>query len=293
METKEKNTEFSGKAIYRPKGKAGEYARWAANLYVGCSNGCSYCYCKKGVMNHAIGQDEPQLKKCFKDEHDAIWTFRKELMRNRDAIIREGGIFFSFTTDPCLMKTWRTHFDCIVFALAAGVPVTILTKCVGWLEEPYTRYLWDNPQFKDRLCVGFTLTGADELEPKAASNDERIEAMEKLHDMGVKTFASIEPIIRTQDAIDIIARTARFCDLYKIGVLTGQKKDYNYLDIQCFIGSLFAQHCLLKYPPQKVYLKESLVEMSGMTIEELHKLAEGNSSLDMLVNANYNIFNQI
>lgn len=44
---------FNGKAIYNPKGKAGEYSEWACNFYTGCSNNCQYCYCKRGVMSHA------------------------------------------------------------------------------------------------------------------------------------------------------------------------------------------------------------------------------------------------
>lgn len=56
---------FKGKAIYNPSGKAGEYSYWACNFYVGCSNGCTYCYCKKGILAGAMGQDKPQLKKCF------------------------------------------------------------------------------------------------------------------------------------------------------------------------------------------------------------------------------------
>jgi DNA repair photolyase len=30
--------------IYEPKGKAGEYAPLALNLYAGCSHGCTYCF---------------------------------------------------------------------------------------------------------------------------------------------------------------------------------------------------------------------------------------------------------
>ena len=30
--------------IYKPKGKALEYSKLAANLYKGCSHGCKYCY---------------------------------------------------------------------------------------------------------------------------------------------------------------------------------------------------------------------------------------------------------
>jgi len=47
--------QFKGKAIYNPSGKAGEYSYWACNFYKGCSNGCTYCYLKKGVLALAFG----------------------------------------------------------------------------------------------------------------------------------------------------------------------------------------------------------------------------------------------
>ena len=62
---------FNGKAIYNPAGKAGEYAKWACNFYVGCSNMCDYCYCKKGILNNVMGMDEPQLKKIL-DERNRL-----------------------------------------------------------------------------------------------------------------------------------------------------------------------------------------------------------------------------
>ena len=73
---------FKGKAIYNPSGKAGEYSYWACNFYIGCSNKCEYCYCKKGVLANSIGQDKPQLKKCFRDEAHALELFKKELKAN-------------------------------------------------------------------------------------------------------------------------------------------------------------------------------------------------------------------
>lgn len=55
---------FKGKAIYRPKGVAGEYSSWTCNSFTGCSNNCDYCYCKRGVMSH-VWTDKPKLKKCY------------------------------------------------------------------------------------------------------------------------------------------------------------------------------------------------------------------------------------
>lgn len=281
--------EFSGKAIYRPKGKAGEYARWAANLYVGCSNGCTYCYCKKGILEHAMGGDRPELKKCFKDEHHAIWTFRYELMKNRSDIIRDGGIFLSFTTDPCLLSTWNIHYDCVLFALAAGVPVTILTKCVGWLDEPYTAALWNCKEFRERLCVGFTLTGMDEMEPNAASNDERIEAMQILSDKGIRTFASIEPVINIQKSLEMIIRTKEICDMYKIGLLTGGQRNYSQNDVRDFILDVLYMSTW-PIPVRKVYLKNSVLDAARLTREELYEQAETYGIADALADSDYDIF---
>ena len=73
---------INGKAIYSPKGKAGEYAEYACNFYVGCSNGCEYCYCKKGILAATMGGNSPTLKKCFKDEYHALEVFEKELKTN-------------------------------------------------------------------------------------------------------------------------------------------------------------------------------------------------------------------
>ena len=95
---------FKGKAIYNPSGKAGEYSQWACNFYVGCSNNCTYCYCKKGILAGAMGQNKPQLKKCFKDETHAIEIFKKEVESNLSEL-QKHGLFFSFTTDPMLPET--------------------------------------------------------------------------------------------------------------------------------------------------------------------------------------------
>ena len=60
METETKETPVKGALIYQPQGAAGEYAKWAINLYHGCYNGCTYCYNRRGVLSHIFG-DKPEL----------------------------------------------------------------------------------------------------------------------------------------------------------------------------------------------------------------------------------------
>lgn len=223
---------FKGKAIYNPSGKAGEYSYWACNFYNGCSNGCTYCYCKKGVLAHVMGGDVPVLKKCFNDENHALKVFEKELLQNKEKL-QKHGLFFSFTTDPMLPETIDLTLDAAGIAIYNSIPVKILTKCTDWVSD----FISDSrPQKHEDIkhnsmyAFGFTLTGHDELEPGASTNQERIEAMAKLHDSGFKTFASIEPIIDLQRSLMMIQGTIQFCDLYKIGLMSGQKITPRYYE---------------------------------------------------------------
>ena len=49
--------------IYKPKGRAGEYADWAANLYLGCSHHCRYCYGARVLKMTQEEFDNPKPKK--------------------------------------------------------------------------------------------------------------------------------------------------------------------------------------------------------------------------------------
>lgn len=222
------------KAIYQPKGKAGEYAKYACNLYVGCSNNCDYCYCKKGVLAHAMGQDKPQLKKCFKDEKDAFVTFRKECDKLKGELRREG-LFFTFTSDPCLPGTYRLFSECIKAAMFMGISCTILTKCTKWTS---TAQWLDLLRTRSTLLkIGFTLTGRDDMEKGADSNASRINAMQKIHGLGIKTWASIEPIVDLDSSLKMISQTKGFCDFYKIGLMSG-KKAYAPSEVLAFCENL-------------------------------------------------------
>nr|DAM65128.1 MAG TPA: hypothetical protein [Caudoviricetes sp.] len=62
METETKETPcIKGALIYQPQGAAGEYAKWAINLYHGCSNGCALiAIIAEGYCSHTFG-DKPEL----------------------------------------------------------------------------------------------------------------------------------------------------------------------------------------------------------------------------------------
>lgn len=249
------------KAIYQPSGKAREYSRWACNLYVGCSNDCTYCFNKRRVLGTVMGGPKATLKRCFKDEQEAYEVFLKELEKKKDAIIRDGGLLFSFTTDPFLPETAALTVRCVAEATLRRIPCSILTKCTGWTDISFTNLtmratLW---HCKDYVSIGFTLTGCDELEPGASTNSERIKAMRDLHEDGFKTFASIEPVIDFDKSFDMIRRTADFCDHYKIGLLSGDKHAYDGYEMPYRLDTfIYEVNELLSMKGKTVYWKDSV-----------------------------------
>ena len=273
METETKETPVKVALIYQPQGAAGEYVKWAINLYHGCSNGCTYCYNRRGVLSHVFG-DKPELaapiirqrdkllneylKKNNMTAHDAIKkgvVDHKGLMATLDIISKDlekigidrirqdSGIFFSFTCDPFDVEADMFILQQVVLHLLFDrIPVTILTKNVHWMQTG----LWKSTlrdlttDYKDiarLLTIGFTITGKDELEPNAPSTEKRIEALRKLHDeYKIKTFVSLEPIIDLHSASEVIKKTYKITDEIRIGAQSPIKKNrYNVMEFISFV----------------------------------------------------------
>jgi len=259
---------MSNLAIYQPKGKAGEYAAWACNFHVGCSNGCTYCYLKKGIGSKTLGGNKPTLKKCFKNETHALEVFQKELKANLPEL-QKHGLFFSFTTDPLLPETIELTIKACNICAINNVSVKILTKMADFAEpeirQSHTYICFPyliKEEYKKNIAFGFTLTGCDNLEPHASTNQERIEAMRKLHNAGFKIFASIEPIIDLKASLNVIDKSISFCDLYKIGLMSGQKTNKLFKNslIQ-FITAVCNRSYIWYY---KIYFKDSLLKAAGI-----------------------------
>lgn len=219
---------INGKALYTPKGAAMEYGRIGCNFYTGCPHECEYCYLKRGITGKALGGTDVRLKKCFKDEADAARILRNELDKHLEQCQRYG-IFLSFTTDPMIDETREMTNIAISEATVRDIPVCVLTKCSTFIYDEFNFMAWMdaiNPIYRDRIHFGFTLTGRDDMEPKANTNQDRIMAMRRMHLMDFSTFASIEPVIDWQSAERVVREAMTWCDHFKLGLRSGVKKDY-------------------------------------------------------------------
>lgn len=305
MNTETNETPVKGALIYQPQGAAGEYAKWAINLYHGCSNGCTYCYNHRGVLSHVFG-DKPELaapivkvrdkyinrymkensltahdaisQKVIRDTTDvaALEIVAKDIMRIGEDVIREdGGIFFSFTCDPFDPDTDADMLRIIVFVLLdRQIPVTILTKNVDWLEiDKWKDFLEPDTDYPDDLlrdlAIGFTITGKDKLEPNAPSTEKRIAALRKLHDeYKIKTFVSLEPITSLAAASEVIKKTYQITDEIRIGAQSPIKK--GRYDAMEFIGFVLAIKSLADTLDCRFMVKDSMYKQAE-TFEDAYR----------------------
>lgn len=273
---------YNGRAIYQPSGKAAEYAAWAVNFYNGCSAMCHYCYNRKGITSKVLGGDIPIIKKSLMNDTLALQIFIREVDSNIDEL-RKHGLFFNFVSDPFLRETYVLNLEAIRYCLANGIPVKTLTKQTWWLEHflrQFDEWIDENlhrHDWKHLIAFGFTLTGHDEMEPGAATNEDRIRAIGVLSAEGFKTWASIEPIIDIQSSLTMIEEIRNDIDLIKIGLQSGEKYDKD--ELTAMIAGIFVLADMYDF---KIYLKDSLVKALDIPRE---KLPQG-----YCVTNNYNMF---
>lgn len=253
---------MSSKAIYQPKGKAREYAAWACNFYNGCSGMCDYCYCKKPPLSSTMGQSKPEIKKCFKDEKHALQIFEKELIQNLDDL-KKYGLFFSFSTDPCLKETIQMTYMAMFICKEYDVPVVLLTKQTWWVDDFIKDINSLAPGMK--LAVGFTITNKSEKEPGCATHTERVRALSALHDSWIDTWVSLEPIFSVTDGLLCIKDTISVTDHYKAGILSGSK--WSPKDLRNLIFS--ASHLANENMGASFYWKDSIIQQAEISRDEL------------------------
>lgn len=162
---------------------------YCLNPYTGCQIGCAYCYARL-FMRRYSGHKEAWGE--FVDAKvNAPDILRKQLLR-----AKKGTIWISSVCDPYqpLEAKYKLTRQCLKELAEKQFPVNIQTKSRLVLRDI------DIFQKFEHIEVGFTITTDDEnmakhFESKASPVRERIQALEKLHSHGIKTFAFIGPLL--------------------------------------------------------------------------------------------------
>jgi DNA repair photolyase len=230
--------------IYQPKGKAREYSPLALNIYSGgCDHRCKYCYCSS-------------MQKSFGKTWGDIPIPRNLSLLDCEAEKASRQILLCFVGDPyCIAETkHRKTRQALATLKKHKCSVAILTK-------GGKRCLDDLNTFQDwpdgRVEVGATLTFMNpeksiDLESGAALPAERLDALRCLNQHGIKTFASIEPVIDPAESLAVI-RESLFCvDTYKVGKLNHQESSINWRSFCVDAVNL------IRSAGRKLYVKDDL-----------------------------------
>lgn len=162
---------------------------WVVNPYTGCRFGCKYCYAAfVGRFTHP----NEEWGSYVDVKINAPELLKKEISG------KKGIILFSSVTDPYqgLEAKYQITRKCLQVLVDAGYKdeVGILTK-----SGLVTR---DIDLFKKlkNVHVGMTVTSTGDpisqyLETYATPNQDRLKALKKLHQAGIKTYAFVGPLL--------------------------------------------------------------------------------------------------
>lgn len=239
--------------IYQPKGRALEYSDLACNLYLGCSHGCKYCFapaCMRTSMDN--WHSNPHARK------NIIAEFKKDAAK-LSSTGDQRPILFSFLSDPYQPLEASQHLTRQALEIVDNLKLRckILTKGKPEIITP------DLPLIAHAgVELGVTLSftndnSRQEWEPYAASVEERISIIKKAHELGIKTWVSMEPVIIPGEALDLLQILMPYVDLWKIGKLNHYKqieKDIDWIKFREKAKAILNKHSA------NYYIKKDLEE---------------------------------
>ncbi|MEO0132580.1 MAG: radical SAM protein [candidate division WOR-3 bacterium] len=200
------------KVIYTPTGRAGEYAKWAVNLYTGCSNGCIYCYVPKFARRSIADFRERVVPRS-----QILSGLKKDCEEFRFKG-HTGNVLLCFLCDPYPRMVANVFTRQVLEILSEhGIKFTVLTKNGSEAVRDFDLY-------KDGDEFATTLTFIDDkdtakYEPNADKYSQRVEALRVAKEKGIKTWVSLEPVIKPGVALEIIKETHTIVDEFRIGKL--------------------------------------------------------------------------
>ena len=235
--------------IYEPKGKAREYSPLALNIYLSCTHHCEYCYapsCRRETQEQYFKSPNPRK--------DIAKHLKYELMANvptEQVLLSFIGDVYCETQDD--NKATR---DCLELLCEYKVPVAILTKggkrCLKDLDI--------FKKFGEHIQIGATLTFDNDYysskwESGAALPNERLETLKILHDNGIRTFASFEPVIVPEQSLNLMKKSLDFIDVYKVGKLNNFRGYDEKIDWTDFLQKALD---ILRPANKEIYVKHDL-----------------------------------
>lgn len=202
--------------IYEPKGRAGEYALLAANLYTGCPHGCGYCW-----VPQVLHRDREEFLKT-EPRKDVLKQLEKDAAHHLVACTpRRVLLCFACDPYPPLAKERGITRQAIEILRRHSVPFQVLTKGGMLAARDFDLY---RPYDMFGSTMTFTVPDdSEKWEPGAASPANRIAAIGLAKSKGIRTWASLEPVVDPAQTLDLIRLLHNDVDHFKIGILNYAK----------------------------------------------------------------------
>ena len=212
-----------------------EYGDYTMNHVMGCAHGCKYpCYAY--TMQKRFGQIKTYTDWCEPSlVENTLELLTTEIPKLKDSITT---VHLCFTTDPFMYG--KEYYEIGQMSLAAirklndaGIRCTVLTKGILPVELA---------ELSDKNEYGITVVSLSpmfksKMEPGAAPIKDRIAALKALHDLGCKTWVSIEPYptpnIQEQDLSQILDQVS-FTDRIIFGRMNYNRLVSEYVDHKRF-----------------------------------------------------------
>ncbi len=163
---------------------------YVINPYVGCSHGCLWCYAR--FMKRYTGHEDEEWGSFVDAKINAPEVLIKEIRRLKGNPV----IFLSSVCDPYQPIETKYKLTRRILEILSQLPfsVGILTQ-----SKLVIRDIDLFKKFKD-IEVGMSFITLDEkatriFQPQAALPKERIKALKKLHNQGIKTYIHLGPIL--------------------------------------------------------------------------------------------------
>lgn len=168
-------------------------------------------------------------------------------------------VFLSFLTDPYSHFNNETKLTRRVLQILLDhrIPVSILSKGGSNVLQDLDMI----KKFGPNIQVGGSLTftnNEDSLkwEKNGALPYQRFEALQYLHEQGIKTWASMEPVIYPEQSLEIMEITKDYVDAYKIGKLNHFQKHEEKFDWKKFLTDAVA---IMRKNNKRFYIKKDLL----------------------------------
>lgn len=234
--------------IYEPRGRAREYAPLSCNLYSGCEHGCEYCYAPAVAR-----KTREEFRSNVAPRKNILELLKQDCIECAPVADSMPHVLLCFMCDPYTPaeENHEVTREAIRMMKSAGLTVEVLTK-----NGPLARRDFDLLTPKDAHAATLTfLSEKDSLawEPNTALPDDRILALEEAKSMGLRTWVSLEPVIDPEQTLEIIRRTYKFVDKFKVGKI-------NHIGISVDWAKFgFEVKALLEKLGCDYYLKKDLV----------------------------------